>query len=183
MVKTIKNNKGFTLIELLAVIVILGILMIVAIPQVTRYIEQSKRDAYIDNAKAYINAARYAYLNDEFSNTTGCGLGENARIPITKLAVDNSGKSPFGGVIEGFVTIISEEIDNSSKPDDVIYKYSYYITLKDKNTAWGVNGKEADIKRRDVIKVDWGLTDVGSGYTNKDVVCGASIEVFNPQKS
>lgn len=35
-----KNNKGFTLIELLAVIVILGLLMAIAIPSVTRYITQ-----------------------------------------------------------------------------------------------------------------------------------------------
>ena len=33
-----KNKKGFTLIELLAVIVIMGILMMVAIPAVSRVI-------------------------------------------------------------------------------------------------------------------------------------------------
>ena len=38
-----KNKKGFTLIELLAVIVILGILMLVAIPSVTRFINQSRQ--------------------------------------------------------------------------------------------------------------------------------------------
>ena len=36
------NNKGFTLIELLAVIVILALLMMIAIPSVTRYITQSR---------------------------------------------------------------------------------------------------------------------------------------------
>ena len=36
------NKKGFTLIELLAVIIILGVLMIIAIPSVTQYISNSR---------------------------------------------------------------------------------------------------------------------------------------------
>ena len=42
------NSKGFTLVELLAVIVIMGILMMVAIPAVTRTIENSRKDTFIN---------------------------------------------------------------------------------------------------------------------------------------
>lgn len=58
--KTLKNKpkkKAFTLIELLAVIIILGILMIIAIPSVTTYISNSRKKAYISDANAYIQAA------------------------------------------------------------------------------------------------------------------------------
>ena len=57
-----KNLKsaGFTLIELLAVITIMGILMMVAIPSVSRTIENSRRDAFADLAKQYINTVRNA---------------------------------------------------------------------------------------------------------------------------
>ncbi|MBO5375413.1 MAG: prepilin-type N-terminal cleavage/methylation domain-containing protein, partial [Bacilli bacterium] len=42
-----KNKKGFTLIELLAVIIILGVLMIIAIPSVTEYIQTARKKAYV----------------------------------------------------------------------------------------------------------------------------------------
>ena len=48
------NKKGFTLIELLAVIIILGVLMIIAIPSVTEYISSSRKSAMVDTADGYI---------------------------------------------------------------------------------------------------------------------------------
>jgi len=43
------GQKGFTLIELLIVIAILGILAAVAIPQLTKFIGQSKISALMQN--------------------------------------------------------------------------------------------------------------------------------------
>ena len=40
-----KKEKGFTLIELLAVIVILAILMVVAVPKILNVIENSRKSA------------------------------------------------------------------------------------------------------------------------------------------
>ena len=68
------RSAGFTLIELLAVITILGILMMVAIPSVSRTIENSRRDTFADVAKEYVNQVRNAVLADELS----CKISDTA---------------------------------------------------------------------------------------------------------
>ena len=49
--------------------------MMVAIPSVSRTIENSRRDTFADVAKEYINTVRNAVLADELT----CGTGENAQ--------------------------------------------------------------------------------------------------------
>ena len=58
MKKLLNNKKGFTLIELLAVIVILAILVMVAIPAVTKYLNAARQGTFADNAKSAISAVR-----------------------------------------------------------------------------------------------------------------------------
>lgn len=56
--KKYKVVRGFTLIELLAVIVILGIIMLVAIPAVTGYISGARNDSYINDAALFIDGIK-----------------------------------------------------------------------------------------------------------------------------
>ena len=52
------NKKGFTLIELIAVVIVLGILMIIAIPSVSTLVDNSRKKAYLDIAQTYVDAVR-----------------------------------------------------------------------------------------------------------------------------
>ena len=59
----IKDERGFTLIELLAVITIMGVLMMIAIPTVTIIIQNVRKGTYINNAKAFKNEVQKEVIN------------------------------------------------------------------------------------------------------------------------
>ena len=147
------NKKGFTLIELLAVIVILGILMIVAIPMVTRYIQQSRQDTFVDTAKAYVNAARYAFLNGDMNtaadgNGTECTLSDNTKyyVDYKGLKVDNTGgKSSFGNDIQDTGSYVLVSVSSSGE-----ITYSTCMTDGKYATGNGDIKKETELKRTDV---------------------------------
>ena len=78
------NKKGFTLIELLAVITILGILMLVAIPAVSRTIENARKNTFITTAQTYVEAVRNEWAADEIS----CQIGSDLKV-ASALPSDN----------------------------------------------------------------------------------------------
>ena len=85
----LKNNKGFTLVELLAVIVILGIIMAIAVPAVSSYINKSRKDAWISSANNFINAVRNKALAGKFALPVE--LNEVTVVSLDMIDVD-SGK-------------------------------------------------------------------------------------------
>lgn len=91
--KKIKNKKAFTLIELLAVIVILGIIMLIAIPGVTGYITSSRKSTLLTTIEEYIRIA-----NTEINGGTYHFFEPNRiyAIPIECLPVEKGGEDPFG---------------------------------------------------------------------------------------
>lgn len=102
------NKKGFTLIELLAVIVIMGILMLVAIPAVSKYIAQSRDNTYASTLKSYGKAVQTAYAAGEL----GCSSEKEGTYyvgldAIKENLLDSGGGSPYPGnnEITGYVTI------------------------------------------------------------------------------
>ena len=49
--KVLRDKKGFTLVELLATVVILGIIMIVAVPNVMGILTRNRSNTYLEDAK------------------------------------------------------------------------------------------------------------------------------------
>lgn len=151
MTKNVGNNKGFTLIELLAVIVIMGILMIVAIPAVTKYINNSKKDTFFNTAGAYISSARYMLLNDEFTCQTPTSEAETVYVKITEIDLDNDkSRSPYNANFDEDSYVLIESDDRG--------KLKYSIVLRDTRN----NGTVGLIRENELgrSKIKTGQTEV-----------------------
>ena len=88
------NKKGFTLIELLAVIVILGIVMAIAIPGINAVINNTRKNAFVSDAKMFADAARTGILGEQFKAPI---TGVDTVIRIDKLELEKGGvNSSYG---------------------------------------------------------------------------------------
>ena len=102
------NKKGFTLIELLAVIVVLGVVLLLAMPSILDSINASRDSSYkilIGNiktaAETYYQECEYGDLSDESkygvyactidNNTINTTIGALANTGILKVPADDSG--------------------------------------------------------------------------------------------
>ena len=166
-----KNRKGFTLIELLAVIVILGILMMTAIPAVTRAIAKSRRNTYWQNMKSYAKAAATPFLDGEYQSTENSGescpypgSGQYVIIPVSIVELEqgditkSSFKSPYvtSGNCQPTIAVLNEGTDGKDN-------LKWYVVGMDQ----AGNGLTNYV---DINKL--GLSDVKTGAT---CTSGASI--------
>ena len=121
-----RNRKGFTLIELLAVIVRLAILLAIALPMVTKYISNSKRDSLVTTAREFADTVEKDATSELFDLPIASNDVTIVSLDQVKLQKGGS-KSPFNGkwvYDSSYVAIV-----NVGTEIDPLYKY--YVTLTD----------------------------------------------------
>ena len=120
-----RKSKGFTLIELLAVIVILGLLMAIAIPSVTKYITQSRKKTVTTTIGNYIGALTNQVNDMEYTFTATNTI---YAVPIECISLERGGTNPFGkwhqsnDAYWAYVLV---------QYDDATSSYTYGFTFKD----------------------------------------------------
>jgi len=131
------NKKGFSLTELLATIIIIAIVIAIAVPAVSNYIETSRRKSYVSSAFAYIKSVRnyasaYKY---RFTNSEAVYY-----LPVECIEMHKKTPSPYGEYIEAYVVVITD----GTNPE-------YYWTSYDK-TGHGMElTQEKEIKQDSII--------------------------------
>ncbi len=93
----LKNKKGFTLIELLATIVILGIIMVVAVPNVTGIIYKNRANTYIEDAKKLATLADYVIRGGTKDITKPSSDGQCIALSLFYLDNAEFEDPPYGG--------------------------------------------------------------------------------------
>ena len=94
--KKTKDKKGFTLIELLAVIIILGVLLLIAVPSISKYIENSRKNTYINTIKTMVNSVSTAVNAMELP--FALGKNEGMIVPFSEVELEkktSTKKSPY----------------------------------------------------------------------------------------
>ena len=135
------KKNGFTLIEVISVMVILGIIMIIAIPAVAKYILSSDNATYATDVTAYLETARGEYEMKEYGSLLYDD--EIMIVPFAYIELEKGTKeSPYGEFVldKSYMVVVPE---NNG--------YQFYANVVDE-TGHGVVMKKQQELSRDSIE-------------------------------
>lgn len=117
------NNKGFTLVELLAAMVILAAIMAIAVPNVLGILNNSRADAYVEDAQKLLSLAEYKFR----ANST-LRPPQNQCVVLSLNYLDNSEfeNAPNNGAYDktnSYVIVVNQPTAAGKN------QYVYYVTL------------------------------------------------------
>ena len=117
------NKKGFTLIEIIVVIALLGAIMLLVVPNITKNFKESKKRLFYDNVLGiYSSASRTYFSQDNVSNKSFSNTGVKLDVDISddityRVKVDSYGVVLSIYVTDGTYTYKLDNANGISKKD------------------------------------------------------------------
>ncbi len=155
-----QHKRGFTLIEILIVVVILGVLAAIVIPQYSSYADESKVNSFVTCVKNIATIAEYHYVRSgEYFEDSGSGL-----MPANLDAYINEGKwtrgTPIGGAWDyeldsfGIKSAFGVHFNGSGHTRDDTYMQEVDATFDDGDLTAGCFRKIADGRYYFIVAVN-----------------------------
>ena len=141
-----KNSLGFTLIELIATITILGIIMLIAVPNVISVVTKNKNQTYVNDARKFVTLAKYNIMRPTSTNCAVIMLSSVDRSELQSGPEDGTYETDSNATDQSYVVI---KYENGS--------YVYYVqlieTYSNKNNTAQKKGI-ALMKYDDLVQID-----------------------------
>lgn len=118
-----KDNRGFTLIELIAAITILGIIMLVAIPNMMSVSIKSKNRMYLNDANKLVSLVKYKFESD--ANITKPTADHGIKIKLSDLDQTELQTGPEGKEYDVDYSYVCIKYNSTN------YTYDYYVQLRE----------------------------------------------------
>lgn len=158
-----KNNKGFTLIEVIAVVALLGILTVFAVPRVYDLVTNSRNRVYVEDAIRLIAQARYS-MNAKSVKIEKPDIGESIVFSMKYLSSGDFQNPPNGG---SYLTESSFVVVKNISGD-----YAYSTMLVEKTAKGQYIGVELStenaLNAKDAIKHVRTFSVSELGYVDED---------------
>lgn len=199
-----KNKKGFTLVELLAVIVILGVLLMIAVPAVQNVIKKTKNNATQKQAELFIDAAKKMAIIDEATSDmviyklrdldssvdtnrfTGMvvALKENGSYKYYIYLNDSVNKKTIGNNNNDIFEFASEDKINEKVTDggNVFSEQTQIIQVKDKKYSYSNTNNTLKPYHSYSVKENVTVTVGNNSYTGIVIKSVTTIRVLLTQQ-
>lgn len=125
------NKKGFTLIELLAVICIMAILLMLALPAITRIIDRAKKDILVGTIDAYMESLKLDVVDGKYDFEDESTI---FAVPVECIEMEKRNNDPYGEwsqANDNYWAYVLIQYDSENQ------KYIYGFTYKD-NVGYGL---------------------------------------------
>ncbi len=129
-------KRGFTLVELLVVVLIIGILSSVALPQYTKAVKKAKGVKITTAASALVKAMNMAYLEDgryqrhyhSYTGTINYFSSDDFDIEVPRVYMNDGGWLSFAGGGDGSSAGINiHNVDDSTNTADY-FDLNYHLS-------------------------------------------------------